>query len=133
MREYGGKLYPGVRELLTVLGEKYPLFIVSNCLAGYIENFLQQHQLEHLFTDHECSGNTGRPKAENIGMIIDRNQLKNPVYVGDTMGDFEAAKKNQIPFIYAEYGFGEVEGHDYGANSFAEIPIMLGEIDKSHI
>jgi phosphoglycolate phosphatase len=125
MREYGGKLYPDVRKLLTELSEKHSLFIVSNCLSGYIENFLQQHQLEHLFTDYECSGNTNRPKAENIGMIINRNQLKNPVYVGDTMGDFEAAKSNGIPFIYAEYGFGKVEGHDYAANSFACIPVVL--------
>ncbi|HTK19135.1 MAG TPA: HAD family hydrolase [Mucilaginibacter sp.] len=125
MREYGGKLYRDVREMLTELGEKYPLFIVSNCLSGYIENFLQQYQLEHLFTDYECSGNTGKPKAENIGMIISRNQLKNPVYVGDTMGDFEAAKKNGIPFIYAEYGFGEVEGNEYAASSFAEMSVIL--------
>lgn len=125
MKKYGGELYPDVRELLTELGEKYPLFIVSNCLSGYIENFLQQHQLEHLFMDYECSGNTGRPKAENIGVIISRNQLQNPVYIGDTMGDFEAAKKNEIPFIYAEYGFGTVEGHDYTANNFAGIPVIL--------
>jgi len=125
MREYGGKLYPNVRALLTELGEKYQLFIVSNCLSGYIENFLQQHQLVLLFKDFECSGNTGRPKAENIGMIVDRNQLKNPVYVGDTMGDFDAARKNDIPFIYAEYGFGEVEGHDYAINNFRQIESIL--------
>jgi len=125
MREYGGRLYPDVRELLTDLHEKYPLFIVSNCLSGYIENFLQQHQLGHFFKDFECSGNTGRPKAENIGMIVDRNQLKNPVYVGDTMGDFEAAQKNDIPFIYAEYGFGEVEGHEYAVNDFASLRSIL--------
>lgn len=129
MREYGGKLYPDVRELLTDLAEKYPLFIVSNCLSGYIENFLEQHRLEHLFTDYECSGNTGRPKAENIRMIISRNQLKSPVYVGDTMGDFEAAMKNDIPFIYAEYGFGKVEGVDHTANSFAGIRVILEEMN----
>lgn len=128
MREYGSVLYPNVRELLTDLAKKYPLFIVSNCLSGYIENFLQQHQLGHLITDHECSGNTGRPKAENISMIISRNHLKNPVYVGDTMGDFAAAKKNDIPFIYAEYGFGKVEGHDYAARSFTEITVVLDRL-----
>jgi phosphoglycolate phosphatase len=125
MKEYGGKLYPDVRELLTQLSEIYPLFIVSNCLSGYIENFLQQHQLEHLFADFECSGNTGRPKAENIGMIISRNQLKNAVYVGDTMGDFEAAKKNGIPFIYAEYGFGKVDEAEYAINHIKELKGIL--------
>ena len=125
MKEYGGVLYPDVRELLTELSEKYPLFIVSNCLSGYIENFLQQQQLEHLFTDYECSGNTGKPKAENIAAIITRNQLQSPVYVGDTMGDFDAAKKNQLPFIYAEYGFGTVEGHDYTINHFRQLKDIL--------
>lgn len=128
MAEYGGTLYPDVRELLTQLSKIYPLFIVSNCLSGYIENFLQQHQLENLFTDFESSGNTGRPKAENIGMIISRNQLKNAVYLGDTMGDFEAAKANEIPFIYAQYGFGKVKGHQHTANSFVEIPVLLERI-----
>lgn len=131
MKEYGGVLYPDVRELLTGLAEKYPLFIVSNCLTGYIENFLQQHQLEHLFIDYECSGNTGRPKAENIAAIIIRNKLQNPVYVGDTMGDFEAAKNNQMPFIYAEYGFGKVEGHDYEINHFGGMPVILERINLS--
>jgi len=128
MRAYGGKLYPDVRKLLTELSEKYSLFIVSNCLSGYIENFLEQHQLEHLFTDYECSGNTGKPKAENIGMIINRNQLKNPIYVGDTIGDFEAANKNEIPFIYAEYGFGEVEETSYTINHFRQIEDVIEAI-----
>jgi phosphoglycolate phosphatase len=128
MCKYGGKLYPDVRELLTELSERYPLFIVSNCLSGYIENFLQQHGFEHLFTDYECSGNTGRPKAENIGTIISRNRLQNPVYVGDTIGDFEAAKKNNIPFIYAEYGFGKVEGHDYSIQHTQQLEAVLKTI-----
>lgn len=128
MRELGGKLYPDVRELLGQLAEKYQLFIVSNCLSGYIENFLQQHQLEHLIADYECSGNTGKPKAENIGMIINRNDLHRPVYVGDTMGDFEAAKKNDIPFIYAEYGFGKVEGYNHTVNSIAGLPAILEKL-----
>jgi phosphoglycolate phosphatase len=118
MKTYGGKLYPGVKELLQKLAKEYPLFIVSNCLTGYIENFLEQHHLESLFKDYECSGNTGKPKGANIAMIISRNHLRHPVYIGDTVGDFEAAKQNHIPFIYAEYGFGEVTGHEYAINIF---------------
>lgn len=125
MEAYGGKLYPGVSELLRDLAEVYRLFIVSNCISGYIENFLRQHRLDYLFSDYECSGNTARPKAENIGMIISRNQLQNPVYVGDTMGDFEAAKRNQIPFIYAEYGFGRVTGALFTARHFQELKGIL--------
>ena len=61
-------------------------------------------------------------------MIVDRNQFKNPVYVGDTMGDFEAAKKNEIPFIYAEYGFGKVDSALYSINHFQQIQDTLETI-----
>lgn len=125
MREYGGKLYPDIKSELQLLVKKYPLFIVSNCLAGYIENFLQQHKLGHLFTDYECSGATGKPKAVNIGMIIARNQLKRPVYIGDTMGDFDAARKNKIPFIFSSYGFGKVDQTEYIIDHINELEEIL--------
>jgi phosphoglycolate phosphatase len=128
MKNFGGELYPGVKEQLKLLSEKYPLFIVSNCLTGYIENFLDQHRLGNLFADYECIGVTGKPKAENIEMIISRNELSNAVYIGDTMGDFEAARKNRLPFIYAEYGFGEVNDAQYVINNFTELEEVLGYI-----
>jgi phosphoglycolate phosphatase len=128
MKNFGGQLYPDVKEQLQLLSEKYPLFIVSNCLTGYIENFLDQHRLGNLFADYECIGVTGKPKAENIEMIISRNELRNAVYIGDTMGDFEAAKKNQLPFIYAEYGFGDVIDAPHVINNFAELEEVLKKI-----
>ena len=33
-------------------------------------------------------------------MIVKRNNIKNPVYVGDTKGDAVAAKEASIPFIF---------------------------------
>ena len=108
IKEYGGKLYPDIQPILKDLAKKYNLFIVSNCLSGYIENFLSFHHLENLFVDFECSGNTSLSKDRNIQMIIKRNQLKNTVYIGDTVWDCEAAAKTGIPFIYAGYGFGKL-------------------------
>ena len=40
------------------------------------------------------------------------NHLKNPVYVGDTQGDANACREAGIPFILAEYGFGDVPDPD---------------------
>ncbi len=113
MQQYGGTLYPDVTEVLNNLHKTYKLFIVSNCLEGYIENFLHQHQLGQFFTDFECIGNTGKPKSDNIALIIKRNNLLNPVYVGDTMSDFNATNINNIPFIFAAYGFGNVDEAEY--------------------
>lgn len=126
MKAHGGRLYPHAMQVLTRLAAKHTLYIVSNCQAGYIENFLQQHQLAHLFTDYECSGNTGHPKATNLASIIARNNLQRPVYIGDTQGDFDAALANNIPCVYAAYGFGKVEtGSLYRVNSLEELEAMM--------
>lgn len=109
LNKKGGKLYPGLIETLKTLKRDYRLFIVSNCQIGYIESFLGFHKTGELFEDFENNGRTGLLKAENISLIIDRNALKAPVYVGDTETDRQAAEKAGIPFIFASYGFGTVK------------------------
>lgn len=125
MRTYGGRLYPDVKNILHELSASFRLFIVSNCLNGYIENFIQFNGLENLFSDFESSGNTGLTKSENIGLIIERNRLQNAVYVGDTQLDYEAAAYNNIPFIYASYGFGEVDGYTHRIEQFSSMLQLL--------
>ena len=63
---HGGVLYPKVPETLAQLAGRRPLFIVSNCQAGYIEAFFQAHGLGKYFTDYENPGRTGLDKAGNI-------------------------------------------------------------------
>ncbi|CAG9621756.1 HAD family hydrolase [Sutcliffiella rhizosphaerae] len=113
LEEQGGQLYQNVEAVLEKLSNKYKLFIVSNCQDGYIEAFYKYHQLESFFIDYENPGKTGLSKGENIKLIMERNNLASPVYVGDTLGDYNAAKEAGIPFVYAEYGFGDVEDYDY--------------------
>ncbi|AST91900.1 HAD family hydrolase [Sutcliffiella cohnii] len=117
----GGILYDSVEETLEALSEKYKLYIVSNCQEGYIETFYKYHQLEKYFLDFENPGRTGLSKGENIKLVIERNSLSNPVYVGDTEGDLKAARYAGIPFVYATYGFGKVEDYDFAITSFAEL------------
>lgn len=101
-------LYPKVKETLAQLSKECRLYIVSNCQTGYIEQFMSKYSLEPLITDTECFGNTGKNKAENIKYLIERNHLKDAVYVGDTAGDYDSATKAGIPFIFASYGYGAV-------------------------
>jgi phosphoglycolate phosphatase len=125
VRELGGDLFPQVKETLLALRKHYPPFVVSNCLAGYIENFLAFHNLENVFTDFECSGKTGLPKSENIRLIIQRNGLQQPVYIGDTIWDQEAARKANVPFIFAAYGFGNVGSSEMKIDSIADLSSLL--------
>lgn len=113
LEEHGNDLYQGIEQVIEELHKRYKLFIVSNCQEGYIQTLFAIHpQLEKYFADYEYPGRSGKAKAENIRMVVERNNLKNPVYVGDTAGDAASAKKAGVPFIYARYGFGHVEEYE---------------------
>lgn len=121
----GGMLYKDLEGTLQTLSKSYPLFIVSNCQCGYIETFLEYHKLGKYFKDFECAGNTSLVKGENIKSVIMRNNLRQPVYVGDTQGDCDAAKLANIPFVFASYGFGKVDRYDYVIEEVSDIVKLL--------
>ena len=105
-------LYEDLEKMLEIMYQKYPLYIVSNSQSGYIEVFLQASGLGKYFKGHLCNGDTGLDKGSNIRKIADMYNMKSPVYVGDTFGDYQACRKAGVPFILAEYGFGEVPEPD---------------------
>ena len=121
LAEHGGILYPKLEETLQKLSEKYPLFIVSNCQDGYIQSFYSGNHTAKYFKDCECIGVTGKSKGANIRLVMERNGLKSPVYIGDTQGDADAAAQAGIPFIYAAYGFGQVKAFDAEIHTFEEL------------
>jgi len=109
LRETGGSLYPGVPEILEALTLRYDLFLVSNCQQGYLDAFLDVHGVRRFFRKALCA-DTGRSKAENIRTLLLEYRLPRAVYVGDTPTDKIASITEGIPFIYAAYGFGDLEG-----------------------
>ena len=129
LAQYGGKLFPRLEEGLKKLKEMgLHLYIISNCECGYIETFLQAHNMGEYFEDIECHENTGLAKGENIKLLSKRNKLDNAIYVGDTQGDCDASHFADIPFVYAKYGFGNADNPQYLINSFYEIV----DIAKQH-
>ena len=121
LARYGARLYNKLEDILKELSKKYKLFIVSNCQDGYIETFLDYNNFHKYFDDFECPGKSNLLKAENIKLIIERNNLKHPIYVGDTQTDFDAAKKAGIPFVFAKYGFGNVNEYEYFIDKFEDL------------
>ena len=119
---HGGILYPQVPETLEILARDCPLVIVSNCQDGYIEAFFQAHGLGKFFKDFENPGRTGRPKGDNIALVVQRNGLKHPLYIGDTQGDYNAATQAGVPFLHAAYGFGHVDHEVPRVEAFEDIP-----------
>lgn len=119
-----------VKETFAKLAEKYRIFIVSNCRSGYIEALIKAHELAEYVTDFTCPGETGLLKADNIRLICERNHisLASAVYIGDTRADEIASREAGIPFIFAAYGFGEVQQPDGEINSIADLPALLEKL-----
>ena len=128
LAKHGAVLYRQLIETVQELSLKYPLYIVSNCQEGYIEAFLAYYRLETYFEDYLCFGENGRPKSENIALIIKRNQIDRGIYVGDIQADYEAAVKGGAQFIHAAYGFGTVTARVPELEAFCELPRVLAEI-----
>jgi phosphoglycolate phosphatase len=122
LAEHGAVLYEGLEEVLNKLSQRYKLLIVSNCQEGYIQCFFRAYpHLEKYFIDFEYPGRSGKFKADNIRSVVERNNLKYPVYVGDTLGDAQASKEAGVPFIFARYGFGDVKEYDDVIDSLHEL------------
>lgn len=128
LMDYPGILYEGMVEAVKELSKSYPLFIVSNCHPGYIDVFLDTTGLREYFVDYNCPGDTGKLKGDNIKIIMEKNGLKDAIYVGDTQGDADACKEANIPMIFASYGYGEVQGDYPAIESMWELPALIEKL-----
>ena len=97
------------------------MYIVSNCQSGYIEVCMESLGITKDIKDYACYGDNKVSKGENIRLLMERNGVKNAVYVGDTQGDADACRMAGIPMIFATYGFGKVEAPEYQIDKFAEL------------
>ena len=113
--------YPGIRETVEKLAEKYRLFIVSNSERGYPELCIEKLGLTPYIEGHLCYGDTGTSKGTTIRTLIEKHNIGSCVYVGDTQGDYEATLEAGVPFIWATYGFGTPEGYTAKIRSFEEL------------
>lgn len=119
--KYAPALYEGVAKTLEKLSHRYKLFIVTNAQRGYIDTVFAVHDVQKYFTDWMCFGDTNASKDVTIRKIIERNNLKSAVYVGDTQGDADSCEKAGIPIVYAAYGLGKVEKPWRSIDKFSEL------------
>ena len=110
-----------MRGTLERLHGRIPLFMVSNCGAEGLENFLTFTGLRHFFIAWLSNGATGLPKDANIRALVERYNMDSPYYVGDTATDEKAARSAGTGMIWCRYGFGHAENPDYVIDSFARL------------
>ncbi len=126
LEEHCGRVYEGLGEAVRVLRAMgLKTLIVTNAQDGYVQAFLRGSGMDDLFDDYEMYGRTGLLKAGNIRLIMERNRVREAVYVGDTSLDQSSAEEAGCAFIYASYGFGNVENARLSAASPLEIPALV--------
>ena len=118
-------IYDGVVNELKHLHESYKLFIVSNCRDGVIQEFLRQTNTSHYFDGFLSHGENGKTKSINIEQIVEKYQLKSPVYIGDRSSDQIQSKLAGVPFVWASYGFGECKNYTFKIDQFNELKNVL--------
>ena len=129
LKKEGAPVYENMEEVLKELSGRFPLFIVSNCQCGYIEVMMKGAGMEPYIKDFLCFGQTQTSKDQTILKLMEKNNLTSPVYVGDTQGDADSCKKAGVPFIFAEYGLGDVKEDYPTIHSFSELKNILRELD----
>ncbi len=117
--------YEGVRETLAALSETYRLFIVSNAQKGYCELCMEKLGLTDIIRGHLCFGDTLAEKGVTIRTLMRRHDIRSAVYIGDTLGDCDAARKAGIPFVWASYGFGSDVPCDAILPDIRDLPAVL--------
>lgn len=113
--------YEGVEETIKEMSKSCGLYIVSNCLDGYIEMFYDKYGQQKYFKDYAFLNHPGRNKAENIRLMVEKHGLTDAVYVGDIQGDADASAEAGVPFIHAAYGYGAVPEAKYVINKFSDL------------
>lgn len=124
----GGVLYADVVAELKKLSSKYKLFIVSNCPEFTIKHFIKWAKIEEYITDSLAHGQNYQAKSHNIGLIINKHQLRNPIYIGDTDSDRKQSELAGLPFVFMEYGFGSCDKYHRKFASFTEFSAFYQEL-----
>ncbi len=133
LRQHGAVLLGDVGDTFRRLRNLgFGIGIISNCQAGYIEAFLEYYHLEDLVDDIECYGNTLQGKADNLKLLIRRNDLEQYWYLGDTQGDYDACREAGVPFVWASYGFGKVSADVPRVDVLEEIVPWAQEAHEAH-
>ena len=113
--------YPGILETVRELAKSYRLFIVSNSQCGYPELCMDKLGLTPYIEGHMCFGDTGTSKGKTIRTLMEKHNIENCAYIGDTQGDYEATVEADVPFIWATYGFGTPDGYAAKIDRFADL------------
>ena len=126
--------YPGIPALLSALGEKYPLAVVSNKPDRAVKE-LAKIYFPALYARGESTDCPRKPAPDMVRMAIQALGAENCIYVGDSEVDVMTAKNAGVPCIAVTWGFRDVEilrtaGAEHFCHTPADLPAIIETILK---
>lgn len=121
------KPYDGILEALAVLGEKYPMAVVSNKPDSAVKPLCAQY-FPGIFARGESADCPRKPAPDMLFKTMEAIGVERCVYVGDSEVDVLTAKNAGVPVLSVLWGFRdrkEIEAE--GGQHFCDDPAMLVE------
>lgn len=100
-------LFPDVEETLCLLKKKYNMHVLTNKPKNISIIILNMLKIDKLFNNLYSTYEDNVSKGEILMNLIDSESYY--CLIGDTEEDYNAAIKNNIDFIYCEYGYGNIQ------------------------
>mgnify|MGYP000848365713 CR=1 FL=1 len=127
------KLYPSVIKTLKSLSKKYDLAIYTSKEKLRVGKIVKKYfnNIKFVFVQSPQKNFKSKPDPGLLLNVIKKKKinLKNCIYIGDTLIDKKLARSSKINFIYASYGqYYKHMKHKYKIASFSELPNILKKI-----
>lgn len=105
------RVHPGMTELIAMLHDKMPLFVLSTNRSKNIEKYLTMHGLDRYFTRIYGEANP-LSKVRKMRELLSREGLdaRDTLCVGDEIIDIKSAHKIGMPVAAVTWGFSSHEG-----------------------
>ena len=125
------KPYDGILEALAVLGEKYPMAVVSNKPDSAVKPLCAQY-FPGIFARGESADCPRKPAPDMLLKTMEAIGVERCIYVGDSEVDVLTAKNAGVPVLSVLWGFRdrkEIEAE--GGQHFCDVPAMLvGKLEE---
>ncbi len=105
------RVHPGMTELIAMLHDRMPLFVLSTNRTANIEKYLNGHGLDSYFTRIYGEANP-LSKVRKMRELLSREGLeaRDTLCVGDEIIDIKSAHKIGMPVAAVSWGFSSREG-----------------------
>jgi phosphoglycolate phosphatase len=124
--------YDGIPEALAVLGETYPLAVVSNKPDRAVKELAKVY-FPRLFARGESSDCPRKPAPDMVFKAMETLEADRCVYIGDSDVDIATAKNAGMPCISVTWGFRSEEallaaGAEHLCHHPADLPNLIKTI-----